>query len=48
MRTAKVYVDKTEIINFSVNEMQIDPYWNDLYNPVNYKREKPHGFFNRK
>jgi hypothetical protein len=38
MRTCKIGVSKDEISNFPVNEMQVDPYWNDLYNPANYKR----------
>ncbi len=37
MRTAKVYVPQTDINNFKVNEMKVDPYWNNLYNPSNYK-----------
>lgn len=37
MRTCKVEVPKQDIVNFPVNEMQIDPFWNDLYNPINYK-----------
>ncbi len=37
MKTAKIYVDKIDIRNFPVNEMHIDPYWEDLYNPVHYK-----------
>lgn len=37
MRTCKVDVSKDEINNFPVNEMQVDPYWNDLYNPSKYK-----------
>ena len=39
MRTAKVYVSRTDIVNFNVNKMQIDPYYSDLYNPINYKNE---------
>lgn len=37
MRTYKVEVPKHDIVNFPVNEMQIDPFWVDLYNPLNYK-----------
>lgn len=38
MRTAKVYVDKAEIRDFPVTEMRVDPYYQDLYNPSNYRR----------
>ena len=38
MKTAKVYVSKTDISNFSINEMKIDPIYADLYNPQQYKR----------
>ena len=37
MRTSKVYVSQTDLNYFNVNEMFIDPFYNDLYNPTNYK-----------
>lgn len=40
MKTAKVHVSKTDINNFSINEMKIDPVYDDLYNPQQYKQYK--------
>lgn len=37
MRTAKVYVSTTDLNYFDINEMCIDPFYIDLYNPTNYK-----------
>lgn len=35
--TNKVRVPVTDIEHFPFESLHVDPYWNDLYNPVRYK-----------
>lgn len=36
----KIKVEQTELEMFSCEELVIDPYWNDLYNPKNNTDKK--------
>jgi hypothetical protein len=35
--TNKVRVPATDMEHFPFESLHVDPYWNDLYNPVQYK-----------
>lgn len=34
IKVPKIKVSETDLKNFAVETMKIDPYWDDLYNPV--------------
>ena len=37
----KVRVSKCDVENFTIENMQIDPYWDDLYNaPIKNKKKR--------
>lgn len=40
MRSPKVKIDQTDLLMFAYNDLVIDPYWDDLYNPKITKNKK--------
>ena len=40
-KTPKVKIEQTELQMFSFEDLIVDPYWDDLYNPIkNNERKK--------
>ena len=39
-KVPKVKIEQTELEMFSYEELVVDPYWNDLYNPKNNDKKK--------
>ena len=39
-KVPKVKIPKVDLKSFLVESLEIDPYWNDLYNPLPKKKNK--------
>ena len=39
-KTNKIKIDPVDLQSFTAEQLVIDPYWNDLYNPSTTKKKK--------
>lgn len=39
-KNPRVKISTVDLKSFLIEHMEVDPFWDDLYNPIEYKKKK--------